>query len=93
MARESGTKDREEVVIDDSNLTGIQKKMLTILRDGQPHTKEELGTCLYDDQAPLSAIAYHIVYIRQQISPQQYEVVCRGGNYRLVKLLSNFLPY
>ena len=72
----------------------IEEKMLRLLMDGAPHTRRELFTCLYEQDAPLSNIRMHISSLRKRVREYGMEIVCelrsqRSVNYRLVRLLQD----
>jgi hypothetical protein len=65
--------------------------MLSILSDGQPHAKEELHCCLYDDQGSVNNVRQHVVRLRRKLEKQGEYIVCeiryRRAYYRQVRLL------
>ncbi len=73
--------------------TPTQTRMLEVLSDGEPHSRQELHACLYDNdpQASLSNINNHITAIRAKIKPLGESILCvlvaRQPHYRHVKLL------
>ena len=73
-----------------TRLTPTHKKMLALLSDGLPHSKQELYCCLWDDQSAINTIAYHISTLRKKPPPGQ-AIVCeftkRAMHYRLVELV------
>ncbi len=73
--------------------TPTQLRMLAILADGLPHTREELHACISDDLAPLSAIRSHISLMRKKLRPKGEDVICelswRRIHYRHVRLLGS----
>jgi hypothetical protein len=78
-----------------NGFTPTERRMLELLKDGKPHRREELHSCLQDDLADLSAIQPHISNIRKRIRNLGEEIVCefyqRSLHYRHVRLLSS--PY
>lgn len=74
-------------------LTPIQRKMMVIMADGLPHSREELHGCLADDLGPLSNIYAHISIIRKHLRPKGHDIICeihnRSVHYRHVRLLSS----
>jgi hypothetical protein len=56
--------------------TPIQRRMLLVLSDGQPHAAAELHACLYERDAPLSNIQSHITAIRKRIRPKGQDIIC-----------------
>lgn len=71
--------------------TPTEQRMLDLLGDGQPHRREELHACLYDDLSVCSNIQPHLSRIRRKIRPRGLEIVCellsRRICYRLVRLV------
>lgn len=70
-------------------------KMLAVLADGLPHSREELRQCLWDDKGPLSNIRAHLCQLRKVLRPHGQDILCElyGGtiHYRHVRLLAS--PY
>lgn len=81
--------------VNGNGYTPTQKRMLAVLRDGLPHTREELHACLPDDLSELRAIQAHISHIRKHLRVVGEEIVCeyylRKLHYRHVRLLDS--PY
>lgn len=79
--------------MNDNGYTPTQLKMLVILADGRPHTREELHACLHDELGPLSNIQMHVSNIRRKLQPLGYDIVCivehRQHRYRWVRLLGD----
>jgi len=76
------------------SLTPIQQKMLDMLSDGAPHSREELCTCLFDDLGNPTNIHAHLTLIRQFCRPRGEDIVSNYDGrwtYRLVRLMGN--PY
>jgi hypothetical protein len=73
--------------------TPVQKRMLAVLADGMPHSREELHACLDRTDGPLSNIQAHITHIRGKLRPKGHDIVCEMGNrticYRHVILLQS----
>ena len=73
--------------------TLTEKKMLDVLRDGRPHSRQELHGCLHDDLGPLRNINQHISNLRRKIRERGEMIVCelvnRRIHYRHVKLLKS----
>lgn len=78
-----------------NGFTPVQRKMMDILRDGLPHTREELHGCLYDEMGPVSNIRHHLTGIRKILRPRGEDVITelvnRNTYHRWVRLLSS--PY
>jgi hypothetical protein len=73
--------------------TLTQERMLKILSDGLPHTKQELHSCLYDDQGPVNNVQMHISNLRDRIQRNGFDIVCCRNNgdswYRMVRHLAS----
>ncbi len=54
--------------------TPTQQAMLKILEDGELHTPEELHTCLWDEEGPLTNIGAHLTAIRWKLRLQDKAV-------------------
>lgn len=67
--------------------TPIQTKMLEVLNDGKPHTKEELHACLNDDLAPINNIYPHVSAINAKLRPYEQLILWEGNRYRRVRIL------
>ena len=75
-----------------SEWTPVQAKMLQVLSDGKPHTKEELHACLHDDLGPINNIYVHIATINKQLRMSEQEIIRDRREpgkkqYRWVRLL------
>lgn len=81
--------------MDPSKFTPVQLKMLEVLSDGRPHTKEELHACLADELGPLRNICAHITGIRKQLQRRGEDIECiapakgRRTMYRHIRLLAS----
>lgn len=68
--------------------TPTEKRILAILRDGQPHTVAELHRCLDDDLSDPEALWSRISFLRKKLEPKGqgiYSVNRKGvTTYRLV---------
>lgn len=78
-----------------SVFTEVESRMLDVLKDGGPHTRQELLACLNDDQAEVRNIYAHVSSIRKKLRVRGQDIVCeiRGYArfYRHVRLLAS--PY
>lgn len=65
-------------------LRDVEKKILALLSDGQPHTKEEIHTCLWDECGSVNNVYQHISVLRKKLRPIGQDIVCttRGNRYR-----------
>lgn len=73
--------------------TPTERRILVLLGDGLPHTKEEIHGCLNDELQPLTSIHVHIMAIRAKL-PVDTEIICQlvGGNskshaFRLIRVV------
>ena len=57
-------------------LTPTQRRLCTVLWDGQPHSYTELMRCLDDDLAGLGALHYHISMLRRTLLPRGEALLC-----------------
>lgn len=77
----------------DKPLTKTQLRILHVLSDGLPHSRQEIHACLPDELSSMAAIQPHIVEIRKRLRPRGEDVVCEIGNkaisYRHVRLLAS----
>ena len=76
--------------------TPTETRILSLLSDGQGHTKQEIfDECIEDDLARLSAINPHIMNLRRKLQDQGQTIALERNNdvgrYRIVRLLAN--PY
>lgn len=63
-------------------LTKTQRRMWEMLKDGEPHSRDELSTCLNDDMALVAVTRQHISILRRKLAP-----------YGLLILLDQASPY
>jgi len=71
-------------------LTATEAKMLSILSDGEPHSREEMFECIWDEQASIETIKFHICNLRKKLK-RGLTILCqfykRSMYYRLIKLV------
>ena len=71
----------------------VGERMLKILSDGYPHTRQELHTCLDDELGALGNIKIHISILRKTLRPQGEDIVCEWGNkaitYRHIRMIGS----
>jgi hypothetical protein len=83
------------IMMDEVKLTPIQARMLQLLSDGLPHSRESLLECLQDDHPEPTAHAKHLAAIRLKIRLRGEDIICeyrkRRAYYRHVRLLNS--PY
>lgn len=70
--------------------TPTQVRILNVLKDGQPHLRDELLLCIQDNQATIHQLRQHIHLLRARLPPDE-AIVCELFSaktcYRHVKLL------
>lgn len=73
-----------------TELTRVQARMLALLSDGQPHSREALHALLWDTDAPVGNIHTHISTLRKKLRPLGQWIVCeyarRTIHYRRIVL-------
>ncbi len=78
-----------------NGFTATQKAILDVLADGGHHNINEVRGCLSDDQAPTSAVYFHISRIRVKLkdSGQGISYIRNGSDsyYQLVRMMTS--PY
>lgn len=78
-----------------NEFTGTEQRMLRILRDGNLHRGEELQKCLFDEQAPVAAVGFHIWKLRRKLRPKgngiAYVRLNGVGYYQLTQITGS--PY
>jgi hypothetical protein len=69
--------------MDSDGLTPVQRAMLEILKDRQPHPLAELAACLADPLGPTRNVHPHLARIRRSF-PREQDVACvryRGKSF------------
>ena len=61
--------------LDVTGFTKTHMALLRILADGEPHTREELRTCL-DELANEKALNRHFIAMRKLLRPQGQTILC-----------------
>lgn len=78
--------------VDDIEFSPVQTKMMKILRDGQPHAKEELHKCLWDELSGPNAVNMQISYMRKKLLNCNHAILNQQIDgkvfFRLVMLIS-----
>ncbi len=72
--------------------TKTEVKILKMLSDGLPHTRDELKTCMDDPLATNTNLKAHIHRLRGKLKMVGESIVCElcpGIRYRHVRLLYN----
>ena len=69
------------------NFTPTQHKIMEVLNDARTHDFEDFKVALDDSQFSEGALRVHLTYLRRKINHQGLDVICRAGQYRLVRLV------
>ena len=68
--------------------TPTQRRLMDVLGDGEPHTREQLVACLEDSQSEWRNVNPHLVAIRKRLRLERQDVICqvlkRQFLYRLI---------
>ena len=59
-----------------AQLTPVQQRILTLLGDGKPHSRDELQSCLWDELSGVGAIRMQICRIRPLLKPRGEAIIC-----------------
>lgn len=74
------------------DLTPTQQRIIKLLSDGLPHTREEIHSLLDDALTELSAVRKHVCLVRAKLAGRGETILCELVNrricYRHVRLLS-----
>lgn len=65
--------------------TPTQRRILRLLSDGKPHTKEEVKGCLGDELASMSAVYFQISRLRQKLATKGEDIVYATNGFGLRK--------
>jgi hypothetical protein len=72
--------------------TPTEERLLAVLGDGEPHSRDELVACLADELSGWKHVKWHLTSLRKHLRPQRKEVICqvvnRAFKYRLVQLVN-----
>lgn len=76
--------------------TPTEKRILAILSDGKPHTREELKTALWDELGSIQNLAARMTYLRRKLGRRGEGIAFTRttgflGTYTLVRLVAS--PY
>jgi len=76
-------------------ITPTHRRLLKVLGDGEPHTREELMTCLSDELGNPTNVNVHLARLRPLLRAQGEDVLCvwtkRQRMYQWIKKLV-FIP-
>lgn len=85
-------------VLDDTDRDGYtptQNRLLDLLEDGMPHTRQELQALLGDPEAVNGVLRNHLSMLKRRMRKNNpgFEIVCYWGaartlSYRMVRLLN-----
>ncbi len=79
----------------DNGYSPTQQRILNLLADGKPHSKDEIHELLEDDLAPVSAIHFHITQLRKKLEGRGQNILCvlhrRNAKFQQVRNLVS--PY
>lgn len=64
-------------------LPPTQQRMLKLFSDGLCHSKEELRTCLFDEQGDLHNVHWHLHHLRKYLEPKGQTISCIYRNRRI----------
>jgi hypothetical protein len=71
--------------------TETETKILRVLKDGEPHVRQDLIEALPDKDHSLGSLSMHLCNLRRKTRPKGYDVICqllhRRIYYRAIKLL------
>lgn len=78
------------------HLTPTHQRMYAVLADGEPHTRQDLQVCLWDDLSEPRTVNRHISTMRDALKARSEGIVTRREHngvitYQLVRLLAS--PY
>lgn len=66
-----------------AEFTPTQLRMLEVLGDGLPHTKDELESCFEDVEFGDNLLSVHLTLLRKKLRAKGQEVVCEYKQRRL----------
>lgn len=76
-----------------NGFTATEQRIIDLLSDGMPHTKEEIHGRLWDEMAEVRAITFHISNIRAKLRPRGQDIICEFNRrriyYRHIRLLAS----
>jgi len=75
--------------------TPTQRRLMAVLEDGLPHSRDELFACIDDELCQIVNFRVHLNYLRKKLQPIGLDILLdRTGdkpqkyNYRLVRLIA-----
>jgi hypothetical protein len=72
-------------------MTPTEERLMAVLGDGEPHSREELVACLNDELSSWDSVKSTISVLRKKLHPGRQTIVCQVLNrkfkYRLVGLI------
>jgi DNA-binding response OmpR family regulator len=70
--------------------TPTQARILDVLADGRPHSRQELRHVLWDEEGDRRTVRVHLCAIRKTLRPVGEDVICELHNgticYRRIRL-------
>ena len=75
---------RRSSYVDTSKFTATERRILRVLADGLPHTKDELFACLEDELQDKNNVSVHVSRMRLKMRPSGHDIVnvFRMGSYK-----------
>lgn len=78
-------------------LTPTQRRMWNVLKDGEPHSRDELSRCLNDDMALVAVTRQHISILRRKLKPLDLLILLEQappyeGNAQFYRLVRVYRP-
>jgi hypothetical protein len=89
------TQKSETTIMQDEQVrfTPVQQRMLAVLSDGKPHSREALLECLQDDQCSAKGHLAHLTAIRKILRRRSEDIICvyncRRPFWQHVRLLAS----
>jgi hypothetical protein len=75
-----------------NGFTPTEHRIMEVLQDGLPHTREEIHACLSDELSSLDAIKPHICSLRPKLESRGLGIQGRRKHYQLIGLGPKSLP-
>lgn len=72
-------------------LPPTMRKMLEVLSDGLPHTREELHACLFDELGAMKNISKYLTMMRKYLAPKGMGILTQFINRRMCYRQVRFL--
>lgn len=79
-----------------ARMTPTHLRLMAILKDGLPHSREELRVALWDELSDIGTLTFHISTLRDHLRPKDEDVICVPRSYAVyyqhVKRVSKLFP-